>query len=382
MGSTQVINGALSFFDDSKSYDLHSTIEPRNIMLTGYWNPTGQMIAPFSNNTYLNPDGWKGGNWEGWGFNVYSFFPTPGLYNGTFEVDYQDTWDDFWNITSEIRPIAIISFGAGDGPWEIECNARNLPLWIPDEKPPRQPTPCPPDRTVAPGYVRHATLPVQLIADAVNSQTAVEAWVDWDGNPGAYLCEYMAYLGMWYQAIHSDIDDPYRCVAAGFIHVKANIALEDAMNATNVTLRETIKFLINTPPDPPVIDGPTEGKAGQAYNYTFVSTDAECNDLSYMIEWGDGREIVVGLYPSGEEVTVSHTWSKGTYTIRAKAVDVFGAESKWSELEVTMPKNKEAVTLFLDFIQQRFPRLFLLLNYLLSSTIQTSPFCNLLRWYR
>ncbi|UCF50429.1 MAG: hypothetical protein JSU91_02810, partial [Thermoplasmatales archaeon] len=68
-----------------------------NIMLTGYWNPTGQMIAPFSTDPYLNPDGWKGENWEDRGYDIYSFFPTPGTYNGTFEVDYQNTWDDFWN---------------------------------------------------------------------------------------------------------------------------------------------------------------------------------------------------------------------------------------------------------------------------------------------
>ena len=65
-----------------------SNTELRNIMLTGYWNPTGQMIAPFSNNTYLNPGGWKGANWEGLGYNIYSYFPKPGTYNGTFEVDY------------------------------------------------------------------------------------------------------------------------------------------------------------------------------------------------------------------------------------------------------------------------------------------------------
>jgi pyrrolidone-carboxylate peptidase len=237
-------------FGNSKNLNLKSSTGLRNIMLTGYWNPTGQMIAPFSNNTYLNPGGWKGANWENRGYNIYSFFPKPGVYNGTFEVDYQDTWEDFWNVTEDIKPIAIISFGAGAGPWEIEYNSRNLDLWIPDNEPPYQPTPCPPDDTKPAGYVRHSTLPVQSIADAVNSQTSITAWIDWSGNPGAYLCEYMAYLGMWYQEMHNATSDPYRCLASGFIHVQNSIPLEDAMEATNITIREVIKCLqINNYPD-------------------------------------------------------------------------------------------------------------------------------------
>ena len=76
--------------EDTYSYNTKLDNELPNIMLTGYWNPTGQMIAPFSNDTYLNPDGWKGENWEDRGYNIYSFFPTPGSYNGTFDIDYQD----------------------------------------------------------------------------------------------------------------------------------------------------------------------------------------------------------------------------------------------------------------------------------------------------
>jgi pyrrolidone-carboxylate peptidase len=255
--------------------------ELRNIMLTGYWNPTGQMIAPFSNNTYLNPRGWKGKNWEGSSFNIYSFFPKPGTYNGTFEVDYQDTWEDFWNITNEIKPIAIISFGAGSGPWEIEYNARNLNVWVPDNNPPYQPTPCPPDHTKPVGYVRHATLPVQSIADEVNNQTTINAWVDWNGNPGAYLCEYMAYLGMWYQDIHNDTSEPDYCLASGFIHVNAGVPLKNAMEATNVTIREVIKYLLssNQPPGKPTIEGPKYGDVDIEYEYRISVSDPDGDNL-------------------------------------------------------------------------------------------------------
>ena len=71
----QVVATEVFSLDKSTNSSFGATPELRNIMLTGYWNPTGQMIAQFSNDSYLNPDGWKGANWEGWGFNIYSFFP-------------------------------------------------------------------------------------------------------------------------------------------------------------------------------------------------------------------------------------------------------------------------------------------------------------------
>jgi pyrrolidone-carboxylate peptidase len=328
-------------------------------MLTGYWNPTGQMIAHFSTDPYLNPGGWKGENWLDKGFDIYSFFPTPGIYNGTFEVDYQNTWNDFWNITAEIHPIAIISFGAGEGPWEIEYIALNLGRWIPDEKPPYQPTPCPPDDTVPVNYCRYSTLPVEEIADAVNTLTDIEAWVDWDGSPGAYLCGYIAYLGMWYQAIHNVTGDPYPCRAAGFIHVSPDLSVKDCMEATNITLLETIEHLlaINYPPEIPTIDGPINGTAGVEYEYTFKTTDPDQHKIYYCVDWGDGtEEICVGPYLSGEEVTLGHTWSEqGTYVIKAKARDIYGKESDWATLEISMPVSRQPKSQrFLDFFTNAF----------------------------
>ena len=314
-----------------------------NIMVTGFWNPTGQMIKTFSTDSYLNPGGWKGENWKNFGYNIYSYFPTPGQYNGTFEVDYQETWDDFWNITSDIKPIAIVSFGAGNGPWEIEYNARNLGYWTKDDNPPYQPTPCPPDDTVEEGFVRHSTLPVEEIQDAVNAGTTLEAWIDWDGNPGRYLCEYMAYLGMWYRDIHnSSSESP--CSIAGFIHVNANVALEEARIATNITLEKTIEYLdsLNEPPSTPEITGQESGNAGTAYEYSIVSSDPNNDQIFYYIDWGDGEtEEWIGPHDSGEKITKTHTWQeKNNYSIRVQAKDENGAVSNWATLQVTMPKMR------------------------------------------
>jgi outer membrane receptor protein involved in Fe transport len=212
---------------------------------------------------------------------------------------------------------------------------------------------------------------VQEIADAVNDQTTVNAWVDWNGNPGAYLCEYMAYLGMWYQDIHNTTDDPYPCWSSGFIHVTAGLPLEDAIEATEITLREVINYLLNlnSPPDTPAIDGPTNGKAGVQYNYTFNSVDPDDDDVYYYIKWDDGyTEVWDGPHASGVDFEIKHTYTKqGTFTIEAKAKDSQGEESDWGILEVTMPKYKpiDFNLNILNRLFERFPHAFPILRYLL-----------------
>ncbi len=124
---------------------------------------------------------------------------------------------------------------------------------------------------------------------------------------------------------------------------------------------------INHSPDKPSITGPTSGAAGTEYEYIFVTTDLDGDDVSYFIEWGDGTSSDwLGSYSSGEEITASHTWSEQVmYTIRAKAKDIFDAESSWATLSVSMPKNKVLTnSLFLRFLE-RFPilqKLLLIIN--------------------
>lgn len=168
-----------------------------NIMLTGYWPPTNEMLRRFSPNPDQNPSGWIGENWEGRGYNIYSFFPEfphgLGKGEGDFEVDYQDTSEDFWIIISQINPIAVITFGrAGyDTDWELEWRQRNLDCadWFDDYEDPFKPTPCPPDGSAPAGAIRYSSLPMDEIVEAVNAaQIGVNAFVDTTGFAGAFLC--------------------------------------------------------------------------------------------------------------------------------------------------------------------------------------------------
>ena len=117
---------------------------------------------------------------------------------------------------------------------------------------------------------------------------------------------------------------------------------QGAENSWSTILRVRVG---NAPPNTPIINGTTNGKLGVEYEYTFVSIDPDSDCMYYYVDWGDGNfEELVGPNDSGEEIIVGHTWSEqGTYIIRAKATDVFGAESDWGTLSVTMPVNQQSV---------------------------------------
>lgn len=114
---------------------------------------------------------------------------------------------------------------------------------------------------------------------------------------------------------------------------------------------------VNQPPSAPNIDGPTSGKTGTKYDYTFTSIDPNGDQISYYIDWDDGTiEDWFGPFDSGDPQTVSHTWNEdGTYTISARAKDTHGAQSVWGTLIVTMPRNKVDFHSFLLKFLERFP---------------------------
>jgi hypothetical protein len=121
----------------------------------------------------------------------------------------------------------------------------------------------------------------------------------------------------------------------------------------------------NHPPSKPIIDGPTHGKVGVEYTYTFNSTDPENHSIKYLVNWGDGTEETTDLLPNSTIVTLSHSWdTKGTYIIKAKAIDEHDAESEWGELEVTMPRDKAINRLIQNFLQSH-PHLLPLLQKLI-----------------
>ena len=90
---------------------------------------------------------------------------------------------------------------------------------------------------------------------------------------------------------------------------------------------------ISDPPATPSITGPTHGVKNMEYTFRVATTDPDGDDVYYYIDWGDGNNSGwVGPYTSGLTVTLTYSWSElGTYDVKVKAKDTYGATSDWSE---------------------------------------------------
>ena len=92
----------------------------------------------------------------------------------------------------------------------------------------------------------------------------------------------------------------------------------------------------NTPLKP---SGPINGMKNRQYKYSTSTTDPNGDQVYYFWDWGDGTTSGwLGPYTSGATISQLHKWtSPGTYLVKVKAKDIYGAESGWSEsLSVTI----------------------------------------------
>jgi len=166
----------------------------------------------------------------------------------------------------------------------------------------------------------------------------IYCWVDWgDGNNTGWIGPYSS---------NEEVKLSYTWSENGAFEIKAKA--KDIFHDES----EWSTLLVamgNIPPDAPTITGLTSGKEGEEIDYTFVTTDLNGHDIKYYIDWGDNTNSGwTDYYASGEEVTISHIWdNKGTFIIKAKAKDIYDAESEWSELFIVTITQK---TFLIGFI--------------------------------
>ena len=105
------------------------------------------------------------------------------------------------------------------------------------------------------------------------------------------------------------------------------------------------------PPTKPAIPaGRTKGIWNVEYTYTSSSTDPNGDQIYYLFDWDDGTSDWVGPYTSGQTATATHIWTElGTFEVRVKAKDVWGAGGPWSDPLVVIitdntPPNKPTIT--------------------------------------
>ncbi|HUS99731.1 MAG TPA: PQQ-binding-like beta-propeller repeat protein [Candidatus Thermoplasmatota archaeon] len=122
----------------------------------------------------------------------------------------------------------------------------------------------------------------------------------------------------------------------------------------------------NQPPEKPTIDGPAQAKIRTSVTYIFQANDTDNTPISYYVDWGDGTNEQTMDYMPGFAASLEHTWmKKGTYTIKAKAIDTFGLESDWGTLTVTMPFSYEPQFPFIHWLLERFANAFPILRQIM-----------------
>lgn len=236
----------------------------KNILLTGYWPQTNNMLRAFSPNPDQNPDGWIGENWNNTGYNIYAFFPefpgqtgpSWGRGEGDFEVDYQDTSADWARILPEINPLAIMTFsrGGSGSNWEIEgrLQMHEGRSWVPDYDGERRPTAdMPIFETLVPNEWYDSSLPTDAIMNAVNGAgIGVDAYIDTTGG-GSFLSEFIGLHGLMHKINNGAPDAQFRTFAAGHIHVGIDTPLAEAEMATEISLEQLTGYLDTVIPSPP-----------------------------------------------------------------------------------------------------------------------------------
>lgn len=116
-------------------------------------------------------------------------------------------------------------------------------------------------------------------------------------------------------------------------------------------------FGVNNPPSTPTITGETKLKPNKEYEFEFVTTDPDGDDVSYYVEWGDGTSNDwTTPTASGTAIKLKHTWTtKDKFIIKCKAKDINGLESDWGTLQVSTPRTRFITFRFLDYFPNAFP---------------------------
>ena len=111
------------------------------------------------------------------------------------------------------------------------------------------------------------------------------------------------------------------------------LTVVDNLGVSDIDVTNASIVIPNRPPATPLIAGPVNGSKNTEYSYVFGSTDADNDDITYIINWGDGSTFEIGFLPNGQYFSLIHRWdSKGEYTITVTASD--GEFTTSSELVV------------------------------------------------
>lgn len=133
-----------------------------------------------------------------------------------------------------------------------------------------------------------------------------------------------------------------------------NLSNEFDQPAHSYDLPSLFEPMNNNPPEKPHIpNGPLTGHRRETLFFETNTTDPD-NDIDgvyYKWDFDDGTPPSWEYNYKTNRGSISHTWKKpGSYFIRAKAKDVYGQESPWSDpLEITITPRIPFLDLFNQF---------------------------------
>jgi len=101
-----------------------------------------------------------------------------------------------------------------------------------------------------------------------------------------------------------------------------SLTVTDNLNLQDQDFVQIFIGLPNTPPNEPTISGPTTGNKNIEYSYTITSIDNDKDDISFIVDWGDGNYTNTNYISNGSTLNLTHSWSNaGIYKLSVKAND-------------------------------------------------------------
>lgn len=169
----------------------------------------------------------------------------------------------------------------------------------------------------------------------------------------------------WTKMIANDwIDSTPAIGEDGTVYIGSSNGDEVGFNGYLHAFNEVIS---NSPPMTPVITGPATAKPGIWKTFRFRSIDPENNPVRFFIEWSEGSSgFWTKEFASNENAGFKKRYnSLGTYTIRAKAQDIFGEESAWGYFEIKIPYTYNYPGW--QWLMERFPIITIIIKQFISN---------------
>jgi predicted GH43/DUF377 family glycosyl hydrolase len=122
--------------------------------------------------------------------------------------------------------------------------------------------------------------------------------------------------------------------SAGTYCVKA--IATDILGATSNWSSCHMITITNRKPDiPSMPTGPSSGYHNVSYAFNSSATDPDDDMIKLTFDWGDGQTDDSEWVDPGANVQMSHAWTgTGTFCVKARATDIVGAQSDWSDCPV------------------------------------------------